>query len=86
MKFGKLENDSLVLFKPPIKADGKEIFTNNAEILLRYGWKKVIFVQPEQREGYYAKPYYTETNKQIMQRWEYLPIPPEEIQEKLQNE
>ena len=61
-------------FKPPIKAEGQDIYTNDPAILLEYGWKELITSTPEQREGYYPKAYYTETETQINQNWEYIPI------------
>lgn len=77
----KIINGQLTRYKPPIKADGKDIYTNDPTILLEYGWKEVVFTDPEQREGYYAEPFYTETETQIIQRWTYEPIPEPEVNE-----
>lgn len=75
--YAKLIDGNLKRYKPPIKADGKDIYTNDKEILLQYGWKEVVNTEPEEREGFYPSAYYEETETEIIQRWEYIPIPEE---------
>lgn len=76
--YAKLENGNLKRYKPPIKADGKDIYTNDPTILLQYGWKEVIFTDAPESEGFYPVAYYEETETQIIQRWRLEPIPEEE--------
>ena len=78
MRFGKLENGRLIRFKNPLRVDGKDIFTNDPVLLLAYGWKEVIFTNPEEREGYYHVQHWEETDTQIIQVWTYEPIESEE--------
>lgn len=75
--FAKLINENLKIYKPPIKADGKDIYTNDKSVLLQYGWKEVVNTETEEREGFYPSAYYEETETEIIQKWEYIPIPEE---------
>ena len=80
--YGKLINNELHVLRLPIKADGEDIFTNDPVVLLRYGYKEVIFTDPpECEEGYYAESAWDETETTIIQRWTVVPIPPEEVTE-----
>lgn len=74
MIFGKLINGTLKRYKPPIKAEGREIYTNDRTILLQYGWKEVVFTDAPEQEGFYPVAYYDETDTQIIQRWRLEPI------------
>lgn len=76
MIFGKLKTEKQIeYFRQPLKVDGEDIFTNDKDLLLRYGWKEVVFTtSPETKEGFYADSHYEETNTQIIQKWEILPI------------
>ena len=73
-KFGKLNDQIITYFRNPLRVDGKDIFTNDPELLLQYGWKEVIFTNPEEREGYYPVSHWEETDTQIIQTWTYEPI------------
>lgn len=81
MKFGKLENDNLTIFRPPLVADGKHISTNDPVLLLQYGWKEVVYTNPEEREGYYPISHWEETETQIIEAWDYEPTPDEPTSE-----
>lgn len=74
MKFGKLENGRLIRFKNPLRTEDKDIFTNDPELLLQYGWKEVVNTTPEERQGYYPVQHWEETDTQILQTWTYEPI------------
>lgn len=74
MIFGKLINGNLKRYRPPIKADGREIYTNDRTILLQYGWKEVVFTDAPEEEGFYPVAFYEETAEQIIQRWRLEPI------------
>lgn len=79
MKFGKLEEGKLQLFHPPLRVDGKDIFTNDPELLLEYGWKEVVYTAPpEPREGYALDFRWEETETKITRIWEYVPEETEE--------
>lgn len=73
-KYGKLKNGKLTIFHQPIHTDVADIFTTDSEILLEYGWKKIIYNNPEEKEGYYPTPHWEETDKHIVQIWQYEPI------------
>ena len=77
MIFGKLKNEKQIeLFHQPLKIDGKDIFTNDKDLILQYGWKEIINTEaPETEEGFYANYHYEETETQIIQKWEILPLP-----------
>lgn len=91
MIFGKLENGILKRFRPPIRAEQGDIYTNDSSILLSYGWKEVIATDaPKVEESYYADPRWNETDTQIVREWEIKPIPisedvtPEELMTELE--
>lgn len=71
--FGKLIDGNIQYFKPPLRTETEDIYTNDAELLLSHGWKEVVYTEPpEEREGYTPAPYWTETETQIVQAWEYV--------------
>ena len=74
MRFGKLENGNLILFKPPIKTGTKDIFTNDPDILLEYGYKIVELTAHETIDGKYPVPYWDENETSIIQKWNYEDI------------
>lgn len=81
MKFGKLDNGRLIRFRNPLRTDGKDIFTNDPVLLLRYGWKEIVYTEPEEREGFYPVRNWDETDTQIIETWTYEPIPDEPTSE-----
>lgn len=87
MRFAKLISDKkLKYFFQPLKIDGKDIFTNDKELLLQYGWKEVINTEaPETEEGFYADYHYEETENEIIQEWEILPLPEPTPEEQLED-
>lgn len=77
MKFGKLENGRLIHFKNPIRTETKDIFTNDPVLLLQYGWKEIVYTEPEEREGFYPVSHWEETETKIIETWTYESIPDE---------
>lgn len=77
--YGKLIDGNLINFKQPIRTSDGDIFTNDQGIITQYGYKKIVYTEPpEAPEGYYPEPKWTETDTQIVQEWEFIPLPPEE--------
>lgn len=74
MRFGKFENEVLILFRNPLRTDTEDIFTNDKDILLSFGWKEIVYTSPEEHEGYYPVSLWEETDTQIIQIWTYEPI------------
>lgn len=73
MKYGKLENNRIIYAKLPLKINGKDVFTTDAEIFLSQGYKEIVNTTPEQREGYYPVGRWEETELQIIREWDYYP-------------
>lgn len=79
MKYGKLIDGNLINFKQPIRTSDGDIFTNDPEIIMQYGYKEIVYTTPPKVEtGFYAFPHWEETEAQIIQIWEILPLPPDE--------
>ena len=76
MIFGQLIDGRIRLFVNPLHIDGKDVFTNNPELLLQYGYKQVIYSDPpsEVPEGYMPQKHWEETERKITQIWTLVPI------------
>lgn len=67
--FGMLINGNLKELKMPIRNDGKDIFTNDEQIIRQNGYKEVVYTEmPIDAETYHWK----ETDTQIIQVWGQL--------------
>ena len=81
MQYGKLVNG---VFEPLMKRylhlDGR-IYANPSEkTLLSLGYKPLIETEPpEEQDGCYVAAVYTETDKEILQSWEYQRLTEPEI-------
>ncbi len=76
MQYGKIINGAFEPFTGGyIRHDGR-VYTNLSETtLIRLGYKPLIEAeQPEEQEGYYITPVYTETDTEIVQSYEYKEI------------
>ena len=70
--FGKLIDGDIQYFKPPMRTETEDIFTNDAELLLAHGWKEIVYTDPpEAPEGYVAVSHWEETETQIVQAWTF---------------
>ena len=78
MKYGKITNEQLKFLKQPIHSENGELFTNDESILFGYGYKKIVYTDPPEAEGFYPEPKWEETETEIVQVWELVPLPPEE--------
>lgn len=69
MKYAKIIDGKLEYWTGHVIEDGKDIFSNDPEA---YGYKPVIYRQPEEREGYIAVfDGWEETETEIHPKWKY---------------
>lgn len=75
-KYGKLENGNLT-YAPNILIVGNEQIINAPpEVYASRGWLPIVKTDPPQEDdGYYYEPYYSESDGAIVQRWEKHEIP-----------
>ena len=86
MKYGKLINGNLIAYRQPIRTQNGDIFTNDGEIIIQYGFKEIIETpKPETESGYYAVPHWEETETQILQVWDIFPLPEPSPEEQLED-
>jgi hypothetical protein len=83
MKFGHLVNGKLVSAKMPIVKDNKTYYTNDPELLFTLGEKEVVATSmpPLSDDGLY-KSVWKETDKQIIQEWEFEAYPESILKDK----
>lgn len=84
MKYGRIENGELRIYRFPFRVDGRTLVTNDPARLLENGLKQVIYTPiPEPVEGYYYASSWKETDDRIVREWTELPLPdePEEGEE-----
>ena len=76
MIFGQLIEGKLHLFVNPLRIDGKDIFTNDPELLLSYGYKEVIYTDPpaEIPDGYSPYKSWEEDERTITMVWTLIPV------------
>lgn len=75
MKYAKLIDNSPFFAPNPIRHNGVNISNPYAETYLELGYKPVIFSEPtgDPPDGYYWKPYWSETDTEIHQNWRLEP-------------
>lgn len=67
--FAKLIEGVLCISPSPIRTDEGDIFSNDPDVLARYGYKPVIFTTyPEDDEAYYVSEW-AESETAITQTW-----------------
>ena len=69
---GELERHSI--HNPIILKNGSMLVSGDPDVLLPYGYKKVIYTAPPEQEGYYADFTWKETDTEIVQMWELFEI------------
>lgn len=77
MIYGKLVGGALHGAPRPIKTENGDVFTNDPNLLLHYGYKPIITADYPSDGGYYTESW-TETESQIKQIWTAAE-PPEDI-------
>lgn len=77
MIYGKLVGGELRGAPRPIKTSEGDVFTNDPNLLLHYGYKPIITADYPSDGGYYTESW-TETESQIKQIWTAAE-PPEDI-------
>ena len=73
--FGKITNgivETHSIYNPIINEDGSLLVTGDAEILLQYGYKKMIYTDAPVKEGYYAESKWVEGETEYTQEWTLL--------------
>lgn len=75
--FGKLVDGELRGAPRPIKTADGDVFTNDPDLLLQYGYKPIITAVYPSDGGYYTESW-TETESAIKQIWTAAE-PPEDI-------
>ena len=75
MIYGKLVGGALHGAPRPIKTENGDVFTNDPNLLLQYGYKPIITA--DYPSGYYTESW-TETESEIKQIWTAAE-PPEDI-------
>lgn len=81
MEFGYLDNGELKILQPGqlIKTEIGFLITGNPELLLKYGYKQVVYNKPETKDGYRLLDFFWEENDTtINQIWNYEELPKEE--------
>ena len=75
MIFGQLIDRRIHLFVNPLRIEGKDVFTNNPELLLQYGYKEIIYNDPPEviPEGYVPNKHWEESERTITQVWTLVP-------------
>ena len=76
MIFGKLIDGKMHLFVNPLRIDGKDVFTNDPDLLLQYGYKEVVYndLPSEIPEGYIPQRRWEETERKITLIWTLVPV------------
>ena len=76
-RYAKLINSDLVLAPNPILVDGNFIGNPHGEIYEAEGYKPVVYTNPptEPGDGYQWSETWSETDTEIVQGWEQIPIP-----------
>lgn len=70
MKFGHLENNTIIYAKQPVTIKDRLVFTNDPKVMLSIGEKEIIITnKPENEPGYKYIMEYIETDSQIIQNW-----------------
>lgn len=77
MIYGKLIDGELRGAPRPIKTADGDVFTNDPDLLLQYGYKPIILTDCPSDGGYYTESW-TETESEIKQIWTAAE-PPEDI-------
>ena len=75
MIFGKLIDGRIHLFVNPLRIDGKDVFTNDPELLLEHGYKEVIYTDPPDDipEGFVPYRRWEEDERRITLVWTLVP-------------
>lgn len=75
----KLTNNILIPAPRKLMLADTTVYNPTDAQLEAAGYKPVRHTDPpEEPEGYYAEPRYTETAEEIVQAWELVELPPEE--------
>lgn len=83
MQFGKIENNSIVYLKLPLKTPNGDLFTNDPIVLLHYGYKEIISAdQPVIAYTEKLEHSFYEAETQIFELWEIIQCTEEELKEK----
>lgn len=72
MLYGKLINGELRGVPRPLKTADGDIFTNDPDLLLQYGYKPIIMTDCPADGGCYAESW-AETDTKITQVWTEIP-------------
>ena len=70
-KYGKLNNGELELFSAPYENGGKMYYSPSAEEIKGFGFKPIVFNQPEEKKWNFAVPYYDDEGSEIVQKYRY---------------
>lgn len=82
MKFGHLVNGKLIATKIPIVHDNRTYFTSDPDLLLTLGEKEVIYTpSPDATNKGRYQCVWKETDKQIIQEWEFVAYPEYQLKE-----
>lgn len=70
MIFGKLVEDRIIEYKSPYNLDGREVFTDDPEILANYGYYPIQYTtKPEHGMNQIISSYGVLEHNRIIQRW-----------------
>lgn len=75
MRYAKFINNEIEYLQMPICTDTENIFTTDDNVIKSCDYKPVLYTQPEEREGFYCTGFeWTETDTEIVQKWQYTEI------------
>lgn len=79
--YGKIENGRIKFPPKHLKENGRYVanYDHHDEALRADGWLELVTSEPEQREGFYPVEKYTEENGKIIQSWEYVESPEDDL-------
>lgn len=77
MIYAKLENSELIYAPPVVKIGRTNYIPPPASWLEENGYKPVHYTEEPTEDGKYAVSHWAETESEIMQEWELIPLPDE---------
>lgn len=82
--YGKLINNTLSIAPRRLTIDGCVVFNPTDAQYEAAGYLPAIYTPaPEAPEGYYAEPHWKEQDGEIVEVWEFVPIPDEPTADEL---
>lgn len=77
MKYGKFDDNALVIAPNVLNGEGVTVYNPPAEMYAEQGWKPITHTEPpdDPPEGYYYESGWEETAETIVQTWTLTPLP-----------